>query len=607
MRLNLLLLLALLAAPLGDARAAAAAAPCAGALAPRLEAGQSARVSMWDAAGNNLRTSPDSFGIILGVLSDGEIFDVVAGPECSEGAWWWQAQRIGGEVGWTVEGVRGEYWLEPYPLLAPASRRPAPAAVVQPVAWTVDPPAQPVAPAARLAYLRYDPAAESLTPYTLDLATGVETPLGVIQALDNVLRWSPDGSALALVGADGELYALDALTGAATHVTNSPDAVEVWPSWSPDSRRLAFSAPIPDAAGENFEIFTVLLPAGEPLNLTEHPALDQWPAWSPDGTRIAFASDRGGSMDIYVMSAADGANPVRLSAMPTLDTRPTWSPDSLSIAFQAEDERGGSLIYVVSADGASVLPVSPAGVAAHSPVWSPGGQQLVFVGGSPDDPALETIYVVDRSGSNLRPALDTPTLVRGVTWVGGLNWLIASLNLGNGYDLVALDPATGQQAVIAATPDDDELWPRMQPGVVERAIFQLETGAPTPAVNAGPRDLLLIYDPLTPVFTLQNVSEGPLNLAPLSFTGAGRTVQADIWAPYTASPLGEFKAFGCVMIWKYGLPDQAAPPECGDARQAWVSDNTYIFWTGESFTVNYNGAPVATCLSATGRCEVDLP
>ena len=35
--------------------------------------------------------------------------------------------------------------------------------------------------------------------------------------------------------------------------------------------------------------------------LTNHPALDCWPAWSPDGKRVAFVSNRDGGHDIYII------------------------------------------------------------------------------------------------------------------------------------------------------------------------------------------------------------------------------------------------------------------------------------------------------------------
>ena len=40
--------------------------------------------------------------------------------------------------------------------------------------------------------------------------------------------------------------------------------------------------------------------------ITDAPAIDTSPSYSPDGARISFESDRGGSQQIYVMSASGG-------------------------------------------------------------------------------------------------------------------------------------------------------------------------------------------------------------------------------------------------------------------------------------------------------------
>jgi hypothetical protein len=127
-----------------------------------------------------------------------------------------------------------------------------------------------------------------------------------------------------------------------------------------------------------------------------------------------------------------------------------------------------------------------------------------------------------------------------------------------------------------------------------------------PGANPGTKDLLLIYNAAVPVFTLQNTSGNAINLEPLSFFGESKTVRSDVWAEWTASPLNAFKNIGCLMIWPFGIADRA-PAECLDARQGYVTDATLIFWRGGSFDVYYNNVKVTTCLTADGRCEVDLP
>lgn len=72
---------------------------------------------------------------------------------------------------------------------------------------------------------------------------------------------------------------------------------------SPDGEYIAFSY--------KGDIYKVKTSGGKATQLTTHSAYDSKPIWSPDGTNIAFASDREGSMSVYLMSA-NGGTPTRL-------------------------------------------------------------------------------------------------------------------------------------------------------------------------------------------------------------------------------------------------------------------------------------------------------
>ena len=144
----------------------------------------------------------------------------------------------------------------------------------------------------------------------------------------------------------------------------------VSPAVSPDGRQVAFSA-----LGDLW-IHTI---GGATERLTDDPWIETDPAWSPDGGRLAFASDRDGSLDLYVRDLRAGSD--RRVTEGAAATLPAWSPD------------GSRLAFVGSADGTAVQAVDLAtGVVetlraglngAGRPSWSPDGVSVLVSAHSP--------------------------------------------------------------------------------------------------------------------------------------------------------------------------------------------------------------------------------
>lgn len=100
--------------------------------------------------------------------------------------------------------------------------------------------------------------------------------------------------------------------------------------------------------------------------------LQQDPAWSPDGRRLAFASDRQGTMDLWVQTIG-AQEPTRLTTSAAREWQPSWSPDGREIAFRSDDAGGG--LFVVPAAGGMPRKISDFG---DRPQWSPNGDLILF-------------------------------------------------------------------------------------------------------------------------------------------------------------------------------------------------------------------------------------
>jgi hypothetical protein len=83
---------------------------CPGFMVSRLIVGERGSVS--DDLPNNVRQEPNSASPRIGEIPSGGEFAILAGPICAENLAWWQVD-YNGLIGWTAEGQREEYWLQP--------------------------------------------------------------------------------------------------------------------------------------------------------------------------------------------------------------------------------------------------------------------------------------------------------------------------------------------------------------------------------------------------------------------------------------------------------------------------------------------------------------
>lgn len=146
------------------------------------------------------------------------------------------------------------------------------------------------------------------------------------------------------------------------------------------------------------DILAVNLDGSGEVRLTNS-GTNSGPAWSPDGARLAFASDRTGSMDLYVMNA-DGSNVMRRGFTHSGD--PAWSPDGRQIAFASLCE-GQGCILTTSADDDGVGPdrIGHSTGQHFAPAWSPDGSSIAFVSDWVAYDFVFDIYVSKVDGSEI--------------------------------------------------------------------------------------------------------------------------------------------------------------------------------------------------------------
>jgi Tol biopolymer transport system component len=117
------------------------------------------------------------------------------------------------------------------------------------------------------------------------------------------------------------------------------------------------------------------------LQLTSLPMQAFLPRWSPDGKRIAFSAAVPGAPSRIRVVAADGGGPAQLTEGNHYETDPNWSPDQNSLVFgNAPWLEGGApstaAIHMLDLKTRQVSTLSGS-EGLYSPHWSPDGRYIL--------------------------------------------------------------------------------------------------------------------------------------------------------------------------------------------------------------------------------------
>ncbi len=209
------------------------------------------------------------------------------------------------------------------------------------------------------------------------------------------LELSPDNKKLAVDIGDptSAIWILDLQRETRTRLTFEP-GIHLSMTWSPDGKRVAYSAPAPDGVArihvKNSD------GSGQPeLPWRETPNFSP-NSWSPDGRYLlASAPGNANRRNISVLSLP-GGNPAPYPATTASASQAQFSPDGRWVAYSS-DETGRNEIYVAPfpATGAK-WQISNIGEATN-PRWRRDGKELFY--GSDSDGALHAV-AVNGSGAN---------------------------------------------------------------------------------------------------------------------------------------------------------------------------------------------------------------
>jgi serine/threonine-protein kinase len=156
-----------------------------------------------------------------------------------------------------------------------------------------------------------------------------------------IWTWSPGGRFLVGGGGPGG--------GIVSRPAADPDKMQPlmpgkhrvpW-SFSPDGKRLAYHEM---GATTGFDLWTVpielahdRLRAGTPEPFLQSPSFEVYPSFSPDGRWLAYSSNESGRSEIYVRAFPDNGTKVRVSVDGGRVAR--WLPNKRQLLYRTDDQR----------------------------------------------------------------------------------------------------------------------------------------------------------------------------------------------------------------------------------------------------------------------------
>lgn len=319
---------------------------------------------------------------------------------------------------------------------------------------------------------------------------------------------SPDGSQFAFLSTrselDIELYLADARTGnvirrlvrgtATDPHYGSLRFINSSGSWSPDSRRFAFSAL------RKAHDVVVLLDVASAHVIREYsiPGVGEisTPTFSADGNTVVVSGIKGGISDLYAVDLNTGATR-QLTNDKLAQMQPAFSPDGRTLAYVTD--AGTDLTALTWGNYKIALMDWPSGQTRVvdgsdtgkniNPQWTPDGQSLYFIS---DRTGIPNIYRVALNGGNVTQVTKLFTGVSGITGISPAissaqraDRLVFTVYEHNAYNIYTIDNTV---QLAGTAPETPQLAAQGDP------LPALLPPSPRPAEPAYNRVYALLHD-----------------------------------------------------------------------------------------------------------------
>ena len=233
--------------------------------------------------------------------------------------------------------------------------------------------------------------------------------------------WSPDGKTIVFVSnmsGRNNLWLVPAAGGWPTQLTIS-DQRQSSPAWSPDGKWIVFQS---DYNGdEQWDIFMVSPKTGQVVNLTNTRTIaEQGPTWSPDSRYLAYIVKPKTSsvyeIDVFDKVLRETKHLTSGTSADKMNVGPIWSRDGKWIAYTQEQAKGtDSNIFVAEVETGKTTLLTP-----HE------GEQLLRANDfSPDGKSL---LITSNAANGYENVALLEIASKKITWLTRDKWEIAGGN-----------------------------------------------------------------------------------------------------------------------------------------------------------------------------------
>lgn len=224
---------------------------------------------------------------------------------------------------------------------------------------------------------------------------------------------------------------------------------------------------------------------GEAYRLTSHEGMELFPKFSPDGRRIAFSAEYGGNRQVWVVDA-EGGDPRQLTFYNDVGPMPPrggfdyrvldWTPDGEHVLVRANRLPWGVRLgrpYLVPVDGGMERPLDVPETGGG--MFSPDGKKYVY---TPIDREFRTwkrheggraqdVWIYDLRANSAERITDHPRTDNQPVWVGDAIYFTSDRE--DRLNLYRYDAARGESVRVTDHDDFDVLWPSAGP---EQVVYE---------------------------------------------------------------------------------------------------------------------------------------